>query len=99
MSKMAVFGLKPRIFRAQGRDGVLWGKSECTLDPMGWFNRVVLRRAPLGTEYGGRVGALVHYNRSVAEYNTPACLQYLYNMQPSAELIGISGFRLRPMHY
>ena len=96
---MAVFGLKPRIFRAQGQDGVLWGQSEFTLDPMGWFYRVVWRRAPLGTEYGGRVGALVHYNRSVADNNTQACLQYLHNMQLSAELIGISGFRLRPMHY
>ena len=96
---MAVFGLKQRIFRAQGQDGVLWGQSEFTLDPMGWFYCVVWRRAPLGTEYEVRVGALVHYNRSVADNNTQECLQYLYNMQPSAELIGISGFRLRPMHY
>jgi hypothetical protein len=92
-------GLKPRIFRAQGKDGVLWGQSEFSLDPMGWFYRVVWRRAPLGTEYGGRVGALVHYNRSVADNNTQACLQYLYNMQPSAELIGIIKVRLRPMQY
>ena len=66
---------------------------------MGWFYRVVWRRAALGTEYEGRVGALVHYIRSVADNNTQACLQYLYNMQPWAELIGISGFGLRPMHY
>ncbi len=96
---MVVFGLKPRIFRAQGQDAVLWGQSEFTLDPMGWFNRVVWRRAPLGTEYEGRVGALVHYNLSVADNNTQACWNNLYNMQLSAELIGISGFRLRPMHY
>jgi hypothetical protein len=96
---MAVFGLEPRIFRAQGRDGVLWGQSEFILDPMGWFYHVVWRRAALGTEYEGRVGALVHYNRSVADKNTLACLQYLFNMQPSAVLIGISGFRLRHMHY
>ena len=95
---MAVFSLKPRIFRAQGQDGVIWGQSEFTLDPMGWFYRVVWRRALLGTEYGGRVGALVHYNRSVADNSTQACLEYLHNMQLSAELIGISWFRLRPMH-
>ena len=96
---MAVVGLKPRIFRAQGLNGVLKAQSEFTLEPMGWFYRVVWRRAALGTEYEGRVGALVHYNRSVADNNTHACLQYLYNMQPWPELIGVSGFRLRSMHY
>ena len=96
---MAVFGLKPRIFRAEGQNGVLCGQSEFTLDPMGWFYHVVWRRAALGTEHEGRVRALVHYNRSVADNNTQACLQYLHNMQLSAELIGISGFRLRSMHY
>ncbi len=71
---MAVFGLKPCIFRAKGQDGVLWGQSEITLDPMEWFYRVVWRRAALGTEYEGRIGALVHYNRSVDENNTQASL-------------------------
>ncbi len=72
---MAVFGLKPRIFCAQGQDGVLWWQSEFTLDPMGWFYCVGWRRAALGTEYEGRFGVLVHYNRSLADNNThkPAC--------------------------
>ncbi len=96
---MAVFGRKSRIFRAQGQNGVLWGQSKFTLDPMGWIYRVVWRMAALGTEYEGRVGTPVHYNCSVADDNTQACLPYLYNMQPWAEIIGISGFILRPMHY
>ena len=72
---MAVFSLKPRIFRAQGQNGVLWGQSEFTLDPMGWFYHVVWRRAALGTEYEGPVGTLLRYNRSVADNNTnqPVC--------------------------
>ena len=49
MSKMAVFGLKPRIFRTQGHKSVLWGQSEFTLDPMGWFYDVALQRAALET--------------------------------------------------
>ena len=72
---MAVFGLKPRIFRAQGRNGVLWGQSEFTLDLMGWFYHVVWRRAALGTEYEGPVGTLLHYNPSVADKNT--CLSVI----------------------
>ncbi len=96
---MAVFCWKPRIFCAKGQDGVLWVQSEFTLDPMGWFYCVVWRMAALGTEYEGRVGTPVHYNRSVADDNTQACLQYLYNMKPWAEIIGISGFTLRHMHY
>jgi hypothetical protein len=50
MSKMAVFGLKPRIFRTQGQNSVLWGQSEVTLDPMGWFYDVALQRAALETK-------------------------------------------------
>ncbi len=51
MSKMAVFGLKPRIFCTQGHNSVLWGQSEFTLDPMGWFYDVALQRADLETKY------------------------------------------------
>ncbi len=47
---MAVFGLKPRIFRAQGLNGVLWGQSEFTLDPMRWFYVVALQKAALKTK-------------------------------------------------
>ncbi len=47
---MAVFGLKPRIFRTQGHNSVLWGQSEFTLDPMGWFYVVALHRAALETK-------------------------------------------------
>ncbi len=50
MSKMAVFGLKPRIFRTKGLNGVLWGQSEFTLDPMGWFYDVAVQRAVLETK-------------------------------------------------
>ena len=50
MSKMAVFGLKPRIFRTQGHNSVLWGQSEFTLDPMGWFYDIALQRAALETK-------------------------------------------------
>ena len=49
MSKMAVFGLKPRIFRTQGHKSVLWGQLEFTLGPMGWFYDVALQRAALET--------------------------------------------------
>ena len=47
---MAVFGLKPRIFRTQGHNSDLWGPSEFTLDPMGWFYVVALQWAALGTK-------------------------------------------------
>jgi hypothetical protein len=50
MSKMAVFGLKPRIFRTLGRSSVLWGQSEFTLDPMGWFYVVPLQGAAMETK-------------------------------------------------
>ncbi len=48
---MAVIGLKPRIFCTLGQNGVLWGQSELTFDPMGRFCHVVWRRAALGTKY------------------------------------------------
>ena len=47
---MAVFGLKPRIVRTQGHKRVLWGQSEFTLDPVGWFYDVALQRAALETK-------------------------------------------------
>jgi hypothetical protein len=47
MSKMAVFGLKPRMFRIQGHNSVLWRQSEFSLDPMGWFYVVALHTAAL----------------------------------------------------
>ena len=50
MSKMAVFGPKPRTFRTQGHNNVLWGQSEFTLDPMGWFYVVALQKAALKTK-------------------------------------------------
>ena len=50
MSKMAEFGLKPRIFRTQGNTSVLWGRSEFTLDPMGWFYDIAVQRAALKTQ-------------------------------------------------
>ena len=50
MSKMAVFGLKPRIFRTQGHISDLWGQSEFTLHPMGWFYDVAMQRAALKTK-------------------------------------------------
>jgi hypothetical protein len=50
MSKMAVFGPKPRIFRTQGHNSVLCGQSEFFLDPMGWFYDVSLQRAALETK-------------------------------------------------
>ncbi len=50
MSKMAVFGPKPRTFRTQGHNGVLWGQSEFTLDLTGWFYVVALHRAALETK-------------------------------------------------
>ncbi len=46
---MAVFGLKQRFFPTQEHKRVLWGQSEFTLDPMGWFYDVALQRAPLET--------------------------------------------------
>ncbi len=73
---MAVFGLKSRIFRAQGQNGVLWGQSGFTLGPMGWSYHVVWRKAALGTEYEGPVGTRPRYNRSVADNNTS---QPVYN--------------------
>ncbi len=45
-----VFGLKPRIFRTQGYNSVLWGQSELTLDHMRWFYVVALQRAALETK-------------------------------------------------
>ncbi len=47
---MAVFCPKPRTFRTQGHNGVLWGQSEFTLDPTGWFYVVALQRAALETK-------------------------------------------------
>ena len=47
---MAVFGLKPRIFRTQGHKSVLWGQSEFAFGPMGWFNDIALQRAALETK-------------------------------------------------
>ena len=47
---MAVFGLKPRIFRTQGHKSVLWGQSEFNLDPVGWFYDVAFQRAALETK-------------------------------------------------
>ena len=48
---MAVFGLKPPLFRTQGLSSDLWGQSEFTLDPMGWFYVVSLQgRAALETK-------------------------------------------------
>ncbi len=65
---MAVFSLKPLIFRAQGQNGVLRGQSELTVGPMGWFCHFVWWRAALGTEYKGQVATLpLHYNRSVRD--------------------------------
>ena len=65
---MAVFSLKPRIFRALGQNGVLWGQTNLTLGLMGWFCHVGLRKAALETKYKGPVGTLpLHYNRSVPD--------------------------------
>ena len=47
---MAVFGLKQRFFRTQGHKSVLWGQSEFTLDPMGWFYELALQSADLKTK-------------------------------------------------
>jgi hypothetical protein len=54
MSKMAVFGLKSRIFRTQGHNSVLWGRSDFSINTMGWFYVAALQRAALETRYLGR---------------------------------------------
>ena len=74
MSKMAVFGLKPRIFCTQGHNSVLWGRSEFTLDPMGWFYDVALQRAALKTQWivwFGHSGITIALQKIMA----PVCLQ------------------------
>ena len=99
LRKMAVFSLKPRIFRAQGLNGVLWGQSEFLLDSIEGFYHVVGRRAALGDEYEGPVGT--HYRCIIIALCliiATACLQYLYNMQLWAVLLRISGFRRQLMH-
>jgi hypothetical protein len=70
MSKMAVFGLKPRIFRTQGHESVLWRQSEFTLDPMGWFYDVALQRAALETKLESLVRTQRHYNFSATANGT-----------------------------
>ncbi len=79
MTKKAVFGLNARIFRAQGRNGVLWELSEFTLGPMGGSYDVLLRRPALGTKCKCLVWTPRHYNRSVAD-NFTACLQYSFDI-------------------
>jgi hypothetical protein len=54
MSKMAVFGLKSRIFRTQGHNSVLWGPSDFNTNPIGLFYLAALQRAALETKYLGR---------------------------------------------
>jgi hypothetical protein len=66
---MAVFGLKPRIFRTQVHNSVLWGQSEFTLDRMGWFYVVALQRAALETKLGSLVRTQ-HYNCSATANGT-----------------------------
>ena len=67
---MAVFGLKPRIFRTQGHNSVLWGQSEFTLDPMGLFYDVALQRAALETKKVSLVWTQRHYNCSATANGT-----------------------------
>ena len=61
---MAIFGLKSRIFRTQGHNSVLWGRSEFTLGPMeclGWFYVVALQTADLETKLVTLVCTRRHY--------------------------------------
>ena len=67
---MAVFVLKPRIIRTQGHNSALWGQSEFTLGPMGWFYDVALQRAALKTKYESLVWAQRHYNCSATANGT-----------------------------
>ena len=55
-----------------GAPGVLWGPSEFTLDPMGWFCDVILRRAALGTKYDCLVWVLLHNAAVRAQYREMA---------------------------
>ena len=96
---MAVFCLKPRIFRTLGQNGVLWEQSKLTLGL--WVGS----DASFG---GGRhwepsIRAQLGHCRCIiiALYLITAstCLQHLYNMQLWAVLLRISVFRLLPMHY
>ena len=77
MKQMAIFGQKARNYRAQGRNGVLWGLSEFTFDPMGGFYELLLRRAALGTKCECLVWKQRPYNRSVAN-NSIARLSAIY---------------------
>ena len=70
LRKMAGFCLKPRIFRAQGQNGVRWVVSDFSLNTMERPWLVIWRRASLGRKYDDLDWTLLHYIRPVADNGT-----------------------------
>ena len=71
-----------------GAPGVLWGPSEFTLDPMGWFCDVILRRAALGTKYECLFWALLSNIAVCARYRENSVTFLVqYNMHLLGDLL------------